>query len=369
MNPTTGVVTLVILEEDMTMKTMRAIFSAAVLISLMACAGASQSGSPAGIPKVVAVVNGLPVTEEAMKKEASADLSNLDMKKAQALVGFQREEHSILERALTNVIDGRIVDAEAKKRNMPVQTLIQTEVDSKVVPPNEAEVNAFYEANKGRINVQGDEALRQIRSYLRQQKRDSLYEAFITRLRTDYKVATYLDPLRTEVKTEGFPAKGPANAPVTIVEFSDFECPFCAQVFPTLQLIEARYGDKVRVIFRQFPLNQIHPRAQKAAEASLCANEQKKFWDLHDSMFQDNRNLEILDLKKKAAGLKLDSQAFDACLDSSKYAPAVQKDISEGVRVGVTGTPTLFINGRYFNGAQPYNELAKVIDEELQRKK
>jgi protein-disulfide isomerase len=120
------------------------------------------------------------------------------------------------------------------------------------------------------------------------------------------------------------------------------------------------------VVYRQFPLTSIHPNAQKAAEASLCANDQQRFWDFHDIMFEDQVNLTVDGLKQKAAQLKLDEAVFGACLDSGKHTESVRKDVAEGVRLGITGTPTTFINGRYLNGAVPYADFVRVIEEELQ---
>jgi protein-disulfide isomerase len=176
-------------------------------------------------------------------------------------------------------------------------------------------------------------------------------------------------PERTEIATAGFPARGPATAPVTIVEFSDFECPFCGRLFPTLKIVEKIYLDRVRIVYRQFPLRRIHPLAQKAAEASLCANEQGRFWEMHDSLFSDQEHLTIDALKARAAALKLDRTAFNACLDSGKQIPAIDKDIAEGTKAGVTGTPAMFINGRMVVGARPFAEIQAIIEEELQTKK
>jgi protein-disulfide isomerase len=161
--------------------------------------------------------------------------------------------------------------------------------------------------------------------------------------------------------------RGAANAPVTIVEFSDFECPYCGGLFPTLKEVEKNYKDQVRIVYRQFPLTQIHPNAQKAAEASLCANEQDKFWQMHDAMFGDQAALGVDALKQKAAKLSLDTEKFNACLDGSKFAPAIRADIAEGSRLGVSGTPAFFVNGRFYSGNQPYEEIKKVIEDELQR--
>jgi protein-disulfide isomerase len=211
--------------------------------------------------------------------------------------------------------------------------------------------------------------MQQIKTYLLQRHRDDAYTAFTAKLRVDYKVEENLEPLRWTVATQGYPALGPATAPVTIVEFSDFECPFCGQQYPIMKKVEADFAGRIRVVYRHMPLNNVHPHAQKAAEASMCANDQQKFWEMHDAMFQDNKNLDVNALKQKAAALKLDTQAFNGCLDTSKYQDAVTNDIHEGVKLGITGTPVMFINGRYFSGVQPYEEVAKAINEELQRAK
>jgi len=137
--------------------------------------------------------------------------------------------------------------------------------------------------------------------------------------------------------------------------------------FPQLERIEAEYKDKVRVVYLQFPLASMHLHARKAAEASLCAYEQNKFWQLHDAMFNDQQNLTVDDLKQKAAKLSLDTAAFNSCLDSGKYLAEIQSDMEEGVRVGISGTPAMFINGRLLIGAQPYGEIQKIIEDELRR--
>jgi protein-disulfide isomerase len=179
----------------------------------------------------------------------------------------------------------------------------------------------------------------------------------------------FLEPERTEIATAGHPTRGPAAAPITIVEFSDFECPFCGGLFPTLEAVEKNYRNQVRIVYRQFPLRKIHPRAEKAAEAALCAAEQGRFWEMHDSLFGHQEDLSVDALKARAAELKLNTAAFNACLDSGKQMAAIDKDIAEGMQAGVTGTPTLFINGRKMVGNQPYAKIRDIIEDELARKK
>jgi len=186
-------------------------------------------------------------------------------------------------------------------------------------------------------------------------------------LEEESRVAYEIGPYRLEIDTAGEPAKGPEDVPVTIVEFSDFECPFCSRVEPTLDRVTESFGDQVRLVFKQFPLRQIHPNAQKAAEASLCAHDQGKFWQMHDAMFADQRNLAVPALKAKAEELGLDTAAFGQCQDSGKYADAVQEDLEQGSEVGVGGTPALFVNGRFLSGAVPYEQIAQVIEDELER--
>jgi protein-disulfide isomerase len=173
-------------------------------------------------------------------------------------------------------------------------------------------------------------------------------------------------PQRVQVSDGGDPAIGPADAPVTIVEFSDFQCPYCKTFRDqTLDALLERYGDQVRFVFRDFPLSQLHPFAQKAAEASECANEQGHYWEMHDLLFANSPNLSEDALKGFAEQLGLDMEQFNECLDSGRYADEVTADLQEGMSYGVTGTPTFFINGIRLVGAQPLANFQAIIDQEL----
>lgn len=172
------------------------------------------------------------------------------------------------------------------------------------------------------------------------------------------------DVPRVQVSAADAPSKGPANAPVTIIEFSDFQCPFCSRGKATMDQVVSTYGDKVRLVFRNFPLS-FHQNAEKAAEAAQCANEQGKFWEYHDILFANQGALAVENLKQYAVDLKLDTAKFNSCLDSGKYAAKIQTDISDGQAAGVRGTPAFYINGRSISGAQPFENFQKVIEEEL----
>lgn len=174
-------------------------------------------------------------------------------------------------------------------------------------------------------------------------------------------------PSKVDVSTDDDPSKGSENAPVTIIEFSDFECPFCGRFFTqTLPQIEENYinDGKVRLVYRDFPLG-FHPQAQKAAEAAECADEQGKFWEMHDKLFEDGVSGGVGSFKQYAEDLGLDTAKFNDCLDSGAMASEVQNDMQDGQSAGVSGTPTFFINGQKVVGAQPFSAFENIIDSEL----
>ena len=172
---------------------------------------------------------------------------------------------------------------------------------------------------------------------------------------------------KIDVSVDDDPVKGDKNAPVTIIEFSDFQCPFCGKFFKeTFGQIDEKYikTGKVKMVFRDFPLS-FHENAQKSAEAAECADEQGKFWEYHDMLFENQEKLSVEDLKRYAVELGLDKDKFDSCLDSEKYKDEVKKDFSDGQKYGVSGTPAFFINGKLVSGAQPFSAFEKVIEAEL----
>jgi protein-disulfide isomerase len=175
------------------------------------------------------------------------------------------------------------------------------------------------------------------------------------------------DPDRVyQIKTAGSPSKGPSGAPVTIAEFSDFQCPFCSRVGPTLKRIEEVYGDKVRILWKHNPL-AIHKDAPLAHVASIAADKQGKFWEYHDKLFANQRALKPDNLQTYAQELGLDMERFQKDLVDLENKRKVDADAAEAQSMQATGTPSFFINGRYLRGAQPFAEFAKVINAELAR--
>jgi predicted DsbA family dithiol-disulfide isomerase len=317
-------------------------------------------------PGVVATVNGENITEKQMMQAAAADLSKLDANKPQPRAAYDRARLEVFWKALNSLIEDKLITLEAAKNRMTREELLQAEVESNVGTPSPAEVEEFYEANKAQIPIPKAEALPQVRQYMIDASRRRYREMLSLNMRRNFKVTTFLDPLRTDIATAGYPSRGPANAPVTIVEFADFECPFCGGFFPTLKLVEKNYADRLRLVYRQFPLTNMHPNAQKAAEASLCANEQGRFWEFHDALFSDQSRLDVPSLKQRAQMLGLNTTAFNTCLDSGKQADAIQKDRDDARKAGVNSTPTVFINGRLLTG-RSYPEVQEIIEDELKR--
>jgi predicted DsbA family dithiol-disulfide isomerase len=342
------------------MKIQKGLFIAALLAAVVSAAAQSAS-------RLAATVNGENITEQQLLQTASADLAKLNANRPQPQAAYDRARLEVLWRALNTMIEDRLIVAEAARNNMTRERLLEIEVESNVETPSPEEVERFYETNKAQITAPKAQALPQVRQYIIDSSRRRYRDMLVNRLRRTYKVTTFLDPLRTEISTAGHPAHGPANAPVTIVEFADFECPFCGGLYPTLKLVERNYADKVRFVYRQFPLTNIHRFAQKAAEASLCAHDQKRFWEFHDSMFSDQSRLDVAALKQRAAALGLNAAAFNTCLDSGSKAEAIRKDTEEARKAGVSSTPTLFINGRLMTGNRSYAEIREVIEDELKR--
>lgn len=173
------------------------------------------------------------------------------------------------------------------------------------------------------------------------------------------------DEKLVDVTKNSKPFKGGENAKVTVVEYSDFQCPFCAKGTIVIKELESYYGQDIRLEYRHFPLMQIHEKAEKAAEASECAVDQGKFWEYHDKLFANQNALDTVSLKKYARELGLDGAKFDACLDSGEKKPIVISELRLGEKLGITGTPTFFVNGQMVIGAQPFNTFKTMIDKEL----
>jgi len=272
--------------------------------------------------------------------------------------------------ALDAIIADMLIEQAAKAKGVDPTQFTEAEVARRVTPVTDEEVVVFFQGNQSQMQGRGLAAMGPaIRQFLQQQRRTTAYQAFVAELRkSGPPVRVLMDAPRYEVAvTPEDPSLGPANAPVTLVEFSDFQCPFCQRVMPTLKRLKEAYGDRIRIVWKDFPLTQIHPEAFKAAEAGNCAREQGKFWEFHDVLFGNQQALQPEHLKKYAADLGMNVTTFATCLDTAKHNDRVQAQMGVGSSLGVSSTPAAFINGRLVSGAQPYEVFAAIIDEELER--
>lgn len=330
------------------------LFAAALVGPTVFAGDAAEAPVPA---TVVATIGGAPVTLGEFEEMAAAKL-----------LPIRTEAWNAEIRILHDLVGDRLLAQEAAVRKVSVDELLKAEVADKVTAVTDAEVNASYEGIKDRYKEKTETELKGlIADSLRQQREGARRSEYLRELRDRVGVRVFLEPPRAAVAEGGGAAKGPKDAPVTIVEFSDFQCPYCARVGPALKRLEETYGDRLRIVFRNYPL-PIHPNAPKAAEAALCAQDQGKFWEMHDKLFANQQKLQVADLKTTGAEIGLDPRAFAQCLDSGKHEAALRADAEQGTAYGVSGTPAFFINGRFVSGAQPYENFAQIVDDELQRK-
>ena len=280
---------------------------------------------------------------------------------------LRSQEYEIKRKALDNLIEQKVLEATAKKRGLTVDKLLELEVNAQIGDPSDAEVAGYY-YGLGRVVTRPlAEIKNQLRQALKQAKIEQARQDYVKSLQADSNVVVLLSAPRVEVAHDPARVRGNPKAPIMIVEFSDYQCPYCHQAESTVKEVLAKYGDKVSLSYRDFPLTSIHPQALIAAEASRCALEQGKFWEYHDQLFAAS-TLEKDALVEYARNLKLDEKQFDSCLKGEKYKADIEKDADEGRKAGVNGTPGFFINGVSISGAKPKEEFTKVIDDELSRK-
>ena len=275
--------------------------------------------------------------------------------------GLRHQEFELEKKALDQLVRQRLLENEAKKRGTTPDKLLDKATEGKSFDPTEAELDAYYLAQRDRMPQPFDDVKAKLEEDLKAAKVQEAKDAYVDLLLEQADIVILLRPPRIEVGYDEKRLKGKHSAPVTIVEFSDFSCPFCRQAESTLKELLAKYDGKVSLAYRDFPLREVHPLAESLAEAARCASEQGRFWEYHDLVFE-NANADPLE---NAAHLQLDEKQFKSCLTSGKYKPLVDKDLEEAIRSGVSGTPGFFINGIYLAGSQPKATFEKIIDEEL----
>jgi protein-disulfide isomerase len=285
---------------------------------------------------VVATVAGQPLKAEALLERLKPIIYKMKL-----------EAYELAKQRAEQLVDDTLLLEEAKRRQIGPEQIIRTEVSDKVRTPTEEEVDKFYAENKARISGDLNSVRNQIAIYLQNESQQRLEKDLSARLRKSANIRWLItEPAQPvqNISVDDDPARGDANAPVTIVEFTDFQCPACAAMHPVLEEVLKTYGNKVRFVVRDFPLNQ-HEFARKAAEAADAANAQGKFFEYIAILFKNQKALDVPSLKKYASELGLDRARFDAALDRGVYEAEVQKDVTDGEMYGVGSTPTIFING------------------------
>ena len=329
------------------------LFLAVASLGTIAGLIAASPSTSRGADQVVATVGDHKITEQ-----------ELDAKIKPQLASVESQIYEMKVAAIKSMADDYVLNQAAKKENLSSDAYLKKHLATKKV--SDAEAKQFYDSHKElQMRYPKYDAIKdRLIEALQAQNDAQEKEALLDKLRKDRPVNVKLTAPRIEVKSEGHPELGPKNAPVTIVEFSDFQCPFCGRAEPTLKQVREKYGDKVRLVYLDFPLG-IHEHAMDGASAGRCAGEQGKFWPFHDQMFSDQSKLTPADLKADAKKLGLDGAKFDACFDKAKFKSEIESDMAQGKDLGVDGTPAFFINGRPLTGAQPFPKFESTIDEEL----
>ncbi len=317
--------------------------------------GRTTPNNPA-VPETAAVVAGTPISTK-----------QVDEKLGARLIQLRTQEYRMRKTTVDEMITNLLIEKEAVARKVSTEELLAAEVEAKAKPVTEEEARAVLESARDRMPPMSDSAaIQSITKGMQRQRAIQRRTEYAAELRRKHGVQLLIEPPRFALAPPTGPSMGPADAPVTVVEFSDFQCPYCARSAETVKQLVDKYRGKIRLVFQDLPLPN-HKEAPKAAEAAACANDQGKFWEMHDLLFKNQDKLAIADLKRHAVAIGLDAPAFDACLDGGKHTAAWQQGKALAESYGITGTPAFFVNGIPVFGAAPMQQFTEIIDDELAR--
>ncbi len=310
----------------------------------------STSDKPA-----VAIVNGDAITED-------------DLDIGGQLIQLEQEAYQVRIKALEKAIAQRLLEAEARKQSLTVEELLEQEAYGGVADPTPEEVAEAYARNRRSFRKPLEEIREQVREALKYRGREGARKEYVDGLAAKARVEVLLKPPRLPVDLENARRRGPAEARVTVVEYSDFQCPYCKRMQPVMRELMAKYEGDLSWVFKDLPLKRIHPGAVYAAEAARCAGEQGKFWEYRDALFEVPRVTDEVH-PEIVGSLELDQDSFDECTVSGRHRGAVEADSLEAQKLGIRGTPAFIINGILLSGARPMEEFTRVIDAELAAKR
>lgn len=324
---------------------MRALF--ATIGSLLIATAAIAADAP------VATVGNKTITKPELEKRVAAQLMELE-----------QQRYDAMREGLEAMIAESLIEQEAAALKMKPEELVKKEIQDKSATPTDAEIQQVYEENKQALGgATLDQVKDRIVEYLATNKMEQRRQAYIGELKKKYKTTVALKPPKIEVGKGTRPPLGKKDAKVTIVMFSDYECPFCKRSEPTVDQVMTTYKDNVVLYYRDFPL-PFHQSARPASEAANCANEQGKFWELHKKLMASS-DLSKAAIDKMAGEAGLDVKKLNECIDKGTHKKDIDTDMADGEALGIDGTPAFFINGRRLSGAQPFEKFKEVIDEEL----
>jgi len=289
-------------------------------------------------------------------------LAEVEQKETAKLLKIRSQYYQAEREAVEAFIDSYLLEQKALQEHLTVADLVKRDLESHIQDPTEDQLKVYYE---GLDTTEPYVAVREkVLLSIRQRRLKKAVAEYVRALREQAGVTISLAAPTESVSIGDEVPRGPRDAKVQIIEFADYECPYCRQLHPTLKKLEQEFDGKIAVVYMDMPL-PMHPRAAKAAEATHCAGAQGHYWDMHDWLFEDVTHLEMAQMKEHARALHLNAEQFDKCLDSGEQSAAVKKDLTEAQHLGLTGTPALFINGHFFSGAVKYPALREIIEQEL----
>ncbi len=328
-------------------------FRAVIIGAVLATAGSAVSRAQT-TSQVIATVQGQPIYDQDLMSVAGVRLADL-----------RDQEYKVKSDALDVLIRRTLLEAEARKKGLTTEQLLKQEVESKIPEPSDEEAKGYFLATGHHEAMSFETVKPQIKEFIRNEEIQEARKKYEDSLRVQADLTIMLQPPSVQVAYDAARVEGNPEAPVTIVEFGDYQCPFCKRGEATLKVLLAKYNGRVKLAFLDFPLTEIHPNAASAAEAARCAGEQGQYWEYHDSLFADQSKLDTSSLVERAQKLHLNESAFRSCLSSGKFKADIEANRDQGSKAGVSGTPAYFINGVFLNGAQSQAEFEKIIEREL----
>lgn len=308
---------------------------------------------PSSQSQVAAKVGDKTITMAELDEAAKKDLAPL------AAQIYQAKKNR-----LDQMIQEALYALEAKAQNKSVDQL-KTEARKVETTVSDDAIEVYFDSNQQKYQGKTlDQVKEEIRQQLVRQRTDKAGNNFLSELKKKYATQIFLEEPKVTIKTEGAPSRGPKDAKVTIVEFSEFQCPFCKKFKPTVDQLVKEYPNDVRHVYYHNPL-AFHDKAKPSSKASICADKQGKFWEYRDAAFEGAPNLDDASLKNYAQKVGLDMALYEACIKDPATDKKLEEDVAYAASVGARGTPTSFINGVLFSGARPYEELKKIVDQKL----